>query len=200
MRWILDGYNVMHAGGRLGPKLGREGFRRTRRRFLDELAAALGPVVSAETTVVFDASLHPGDFEVVSTYRGIDVRFALGDENADARIEELIRSHSNPKALVVISSDRRIREAAGRRRARSLTSEAYWELIDDLKERRARPRPDARPSSRKPPAPSDDSAFWLETFRKVADDPEIRNALAPGDALLTDSDIAEIRRQIEREP
>ena len=39
MRWLIDGYNVMHAGGRLGPKLSREGFRRARRRFLDELAA-----------------------------------------------------------------------------------------------------------------------------------------------------------------
>ena len=28
MRWLIDGYNVMHAAGRLGPKLGREGFRR----------------------------------------------------------------------------------------------------------------------------------------------------------------------------
>ncbi len=32
MRWLIDGYNVMYGGGRLGPKLCREGFRRARRR------------------------------------------------------------------------------------------------------------------------------------------------------------------------
>ncbi len=28
MRWLIDGYNVMHAAGLLGPKLSRDGFRR----------------------------------------------------------------------------------------------------------------------------------------------------------------------------
>ena len=64
MRWLIDGYNVMHAGGHLVPKLGREGFRRERRRFLDELAGALGPDRTAGTTVVFDASVPPGDFPI----------------------------------------------------------------------------------------------------------------------------------------
>ena len=123
MRWLIDGYNVMHAGGRLGPKLGREGFRRARRRFLDELAAALGPDVAGQTTVVFDASVPPGRLPLDANYRGLGVLFALGDENADARIEQLIAEHSNPKTLTVVSSDRRIRQAAARRRTRSLTAE-----------------------------------------------------------------------------
>ncbi len=97
MRWLIDGYNVMHAGGRLGPKLSREGFRRARRGFLDELAQALGPAVASETTVVLDASVPPGDFPKVSTYHGLTVVFALGDENADARIEAIIGEHSSPQ-------------------------------------------------------------------------------------------------------
>ena len=97
MRWLIDGYNVMHAGGRLGPKLCREGFRRARRRFLDDLADALGPGAAAETTVVFDASAPPGDFPLDSTFRGLGVLFALGDENADARIESLISRAFEPQ-------------------------------------------------------------------------------------------------------
>ncbi len=106
----------MHAGGRLGPKLSREGFRRARRRFLDELAMALGPQAARQTTVVFDASVHPGDFALDANYRGLGILFALGDENADARIEQLIAADSNPRTLTVVSSDRRIRQAAERRR------------------------------------------------------------------------------------
>src|SRR5262245_26205025 len=119
MRWLVDGYNVMHAGGRLGSKLSREGFRHARRRFLDEISAALGADVARETTVVFDASIHPGDFALDATHRGLRILFALGDENADARIEEIIAGHANPRTLTVVSSDRRIRQAAARRRAKA---------------------------------------------------------------------------------
>jgi len=205
MRWLIDGYNVMHAGGRLGPKLGREGFRRARRRFLDELSAALGPDIARQTTVVFDASVHPGDFRLDADYRGLGVLFALGDENADARIEQIIAEHSNPKTLTVVSSDRRIRQAAARRRARVLTADEFWVLIDDFKEHRARKSQDeARPRSpasdqERQPTPAE-SAFWVETFGEIAEADEIQQALAPGDSLLTDAEIAEIERQIEREP
>ncbi len=153
MRWLIDGYNVMHAGGRLGPKLGREGFRRARRRFLNELAATLPAEEAHQTTIVFDASVPPGDFKVEERYRGLQVLFALGDENADARIEQLIAADSTPKALSVVSSDRRIRQAAHRRRAIVLTAEDYWNRLDDLKELRiAAPRARARaPKVRQPP-------------------------------------------------
>ncbi len=135
MRWLIDGYNVMHAGGRLGPKLSRTGFRNARRRFLDEISAALGPDEARQTTVVFDASVHPGDFALNATYRGLGILFALGDESADARIEEIIADHTNARTLTVVSSDRRIRRAAARRRAKVLTADQFWERIDDLKER-----------------------------------------------------------------
>jgi len=205
MRWLIDGYNVMHAGGRLGPKLGREGFRRARRRFLDELAAALGPDFARETTVVFDASVPPGDFPLDANHRGLGVLFALGDENADARIEQIIAGHSNPKTLTVISSDRRIRQAAARRRTKTLTADEFWVLIDEFKERKARKSPDeTRPRSpvgglERQTTPAD-SAFWLETFGEIAAVGEIQQALAPNDSLLTDAEIAEIAREIEREP
>ena len=54
----------------------------------------------------------------------MSIIFALGDENADARIEQLIAAHSAPKSLTVVSTDRRVRQAANRRKARSITSEA----------------------------------------------------------------------------
>jgi predicted RNA-binding protein with PIN domain len=195
----------MHAGGRLGPKLSREGFRRARRRFLDELAQALGPLVAPESTVVFDASMPPGDFSPVSTYRGLTVLFALGDENADARIEVLISKHSNPKSLSVVSSDNRIRLAASKRRCRSLSAEKFWELLDSLKEARAR----MEKVPAKPPEPGnaeesssrqDDVSYWMNVFRELDESPEIRRAFAPDEPLLTDAAIEEIRREIDREP
>jgi predicted RNA-binding protein with PIN domain len=204
MRWLIDGYNVMHAGGLLGPKLGREGFRRVRRRFLDELSAALAQQASEPTTVVFDASVHPGDFGLETSYRGLGVVFALGDESADARIERLIAADANPKTLTVVSSDRRIRQAAARRRARSVTAVEYWELIDELKERRSRR---AGPGGSSAPVPAElerepaasESARWLEIFGHIADRADVQQALVPRESLLTDAEIAELEREVERE-
>jgi predicted RNA-binding protein with PIN domain len=205
MRWLIDGYNVMHAGGQLGPKLSRQGFRHARRRFLDELAGALGGDFAREATVVFDATVPPGDFGLAETYRGIGLVFALGDECADARIEQLIAAHSNPRALIVVSSDRRIRQAAARRRARSLTADEFWVMVDKVKERKgAKPPVESQGNSpadeRDRRITTDDSAFWLEAFGNVAEIEEIGQALAPGDSLLTDAEIAEIEREVKREP
>jgi predicted RNA-binding protein with PIN domain len=206
MRWVIDGYNVMHAGGRLGPKLGREGFRRARRRFLDELAEALSFDPTIQAAVVFDATVPPGDFPIETTYRGLHLLFAVGDESADERIERMIGQDANPKSLTVISSDHRIRQAAARRRATPITADEFWDRIDDLRTRAAGsigPRADG-------PAPTlaldprlgvtpEESDFWLETFRELAEDPETRRSLAPDSALLTDAEIAEIQRQVDRE-
>ena len=55
MRYLIDGYNLMYAGGLLGKRLGPDGFRKVRTRFLNDLADALGPLDAHQTTVVFDA-------------------------------------------------------------------------------------------------------------------------------------------------
>lgn len=199
MRWLIDGYNVMHAAGRLGPKLSREGFRRARRRFLDELAVLFPIERAGEVTVVFDASLPPGDFPISSSYRGLRVIFAYGDEDADSRIEYILGQDSNPKTLTVVSSDRRIREAASRRRARPLTAEAFLDLGD---------RPRAFSSPARIPEPedprdgmmdADEAAFWVEEFRDVDQVPGVGDVASPGAALLTDAEIAELQRMIDRE-
>lgn len=202
MRWLIDGYNVMHAGGRLGPKLGRAGFRRARRRFLNELAATLPSEEAEHTTVVFDASVPPGDFKVEERYLGLQVVFALGDENADARIEQLIAADSTPKTLSVVSSDHRIRQAAHRRRAVVVTADDYWVRLDDFKERALR-RHEPEQERRQLTAVDralDDPALWQQVFGDLDESAETRQALAPDAALLTEEEIADLERQIEREP
>ena len=199
MRWLIDGYNVMHALGLLGPKLGREGFRRARRRFLDELARVMPVEHAGDVTVVFDASVPPGDFPVVSTYRGISLIFALGDDDADSRIEYIIGHDANPKSLTVVSSDRRIRQAAMRRRATPLTSDAFWDHLDRLRRPVRSPRAGEQLPDRDAETDAGDAEFWVEIFSEVEDSPAVREIRSPTAALLTDAEIAEMQRQIDRE-
>ena len=80
MLWLIDGYNLMFAAGALdGREIRRESFHRKRRRFLCDLADALGPERCRETTVVLDASTPPADFPLKTVYQGLNLIFALGD-------------------------------------------------------------------------------------------------------------------------
>jgi len=217
VRWLIDGYNLMHAAGMLDhDRRSREVFRRKRRQFLARLADALGSARTVETTVVFDASVPPGDFPPASVYQGMTVLFALDDEDADTLIERLIREASAPKKLTVVSTDRRVRQAATRRRAQALTAEAFLDLLDRSRrdvQRRARGGnldradqghggndPTVELAERAAAVSPEELDFWLEEFRDLEDAPEWKEPLLSPPPLLTDAEIAQIQREIDREP
>jgi predicted RNA-binding protein with PIN domain len=211
MLWLIDGYNLMHAAGAIDKhaKNGRT-FHRKRRQFLDVLAGALGVDRASRTTIVFDAKKPPADFPVEATYQGMSIIFALGDENADARIERLIAAHSAPKSLTVVSTDRRVRQAANRRKATSLTSEEFLDAMDRFQRQESRPltapvpapapdRPAAAAADQPSSAASNDADYWVSVFGHLDSTPEVVEALAPSPTLLTDEEIARIQREVDQE-
>lgn len=200
MRYLIDGYNLMYAVGMPSKRPGPDGFRQARNRFLNGLADALGPLDAAQTTVVFDAAAAPGDVPRASTHKGLSVVFAVDNESADERIEELIAAHSSPKTLTVVSTDRRIRQAAGRRKARAVTADAFWVELDARKHRRPREAtPPARPAPAERVISPEESAYWLREFADLDPRPETREALNAERPVLTDEEIAEIEREVDRE-
>jgi len=206
MRILIDGYNLMYARGLLGGKLRPASLRRVRMRFLNELVATLPPVDAHQTTVVFDASLAPADLPSETTHKGLTVVYAVGDENADARIEYLIAHHPTPKTLTVVSSDNRVRQAASRRRAKPLTSEAFLEGIDAQRRKpgqpSAVPAPPSEEALRDRVLSEEERAYWQDTFRPIEADKAVREAQDSEVTDLTDEGIAEIERELEdeREP
>ncbi len=201
MLWLIDGYNLMHAAGAVDSSApSRKVFARKRRRFLIDLADALGQERCRETTVVLDANSPPADFPLESDYQGLHLIFALGDESADARIETLIAAHSAPKSLTVVSSDRRVRRAASRRRARALSADEFLDLLDRFKFDRKAPPVNPLPSAQADVALTpEERAYWLEQFAGVDASPEAREGPANPPVLLTDADIARIQQEIDSE-
>ena len=205
MPTLIDGYNLMYAGGLLGKKLGPDQFRKVRTRFLNDLAHALGPIRSHETTVVFDASNPPFELPAKSKHKGLTVLYAINHENADALLERLIAENSAPKRLKVVSTDRRVRQAATRRRAVSITADDFWVEIDRLKAtpRRVEKSEEATPPKSEPlrdPRLTDgELAFWAAAFQDLEAMPETHEALGDGPSMLTDADIARIEREVEDE-
>lgn len=163
MSLVIDGYNLLHASGILGRGIGPGSLERSRDALLNFLAESLDARQLAGTTVVFDAHDAPPGLPRVIDHRGLTVRFAPRDSDADAVIEHLIAEHSAPRRLVVVSSDHRLHRAARRRRAKAIDSDVWY--ADVLRQRIEGARKKT-PGSRKPSAPLTEGEvrYWLRQF------------------------------------
>jgi uncharacterized protein len=199
MRTLIDGYNVMFAAGLMGRKFGPEGFRKARARFLNDLAATLDAVDAHMTTVVYDANDAPEHVPASTRHKGITVLFAVDEDSADERIEDLIAGHPNPKTLTVVSSDHRIQRAATRKKAKVLSADEFLTRLDLLKERK-RPSAESRIESTRQEIPTPaESEFWMEEFREVVESEEAREVARGDPSFPTDEELARIEREVEEE-
>lgn len=133
MRILIDGYNLLFQSPLVGRGRGPGWLDRARKRLISHLHSHLSLDLLQKTCLVFDASrvgVTESDFH---TERGIAVVFSTQHPEADDLLEELIRKHTSPKSLLVVSSDHRIRQCANARRARPSTSEQF---LRDLQESR----------------------------------------------------------------
>lgn len=202
MAYLIDGYNLMHAMVNVRPKLRPAELQRLRRRFLNELAKRLGAVAAAETTVVFDAAGMPtAPGSKSERQHGMTIRFTA---DADDWIEAVLGEQgARGSGWVVVSSDRRIREAARRRKVASLSTDQFLDRLDASRPAlRFEGTPSrAEPSSTdRPPAPTgDEAAYWRAEFRELIEADEANRPLRRSDFVPTDEEIARIAREVERE-
>jgi predicted RNA-binding protein with PIN domain len=171
MPFLIDGYNLLHALGLVRGRTGPHGLAKARAALLGLLTAAHGDD-AGEVTIVFDARRAPAGADDAE-YRGpLHVEFARHEE-ADDRIEWLIAHDPAPKRLVVVSDDRRLHQAARRRRCAAWKCAAYLDWLD---RRRREHQAQRRPEGGKPEAVSPAEAErWLDAFDGLRDDPEFRD-------------------------
>src|SRR5262245_27118085 len=117
--YLIDGYNLLYAMGVLHGRVGPRGLEKTRLRLLGLLHAAFGADAAAVTGVSAAAAAPPGA-AAAQEYQGLKVLFAVGSDQADGLIEELIRTAAAPRRLTVVSDDHRLQQAARRRRCAAL--------------------------------------------------------------------------------
>jgi hypothetical protein len=170
MRFLIDGYNLLHRLGLVRTRMAPGELAGARRRLISLLEKAYGDDTRL-ACIVFDAAGSSGKATHQQSDQGVDVRYAGRNEIADDVIEDLIRSHHAPKQLTVISDDHRIQRAARRRACRVLGCADYLEEL----EQKLRPRPPkAEEDSIEQAAPGPDADFWLQTFAPIERDPELR--------------------------
>jgi predicted RNA-binding protein with PIN domain len=163
MSLIIDGYNLLNVAGCFGHGKGPGGLKRAREAMLNLLAESIPPDEVPRTIVVFDASESPWGSARAMQHKGLSVRFAPKDGDADSLIEELIAADSAPRRLTVVSSDHRLQRAAHRRKATAIDSDQWFaQLMRERQERHATgPAPSLKPEG---PFSPGEVEYWLKAF------------------------------------
>ena len=75
--------------------------------------------------IVFDGK-GPPDKSGFDNISNLEVLFAGLATDADTVIEDKIKANTAPRRLTVVSSDRRVRDAARARKAKAIKSDVFW--------------------------------------------------------------------------
>ncbi len=174
--FIIDGYNLLYAIGALQGRAGPAGLEKARQRLLGLLAGSFGAEAGG-VTVVFDAAGAPPRAVASQEYRGVLVRFAVHEAEADDLIEELIRHSSAPRSLTLVSDDHRLQRAARRRDCRVQGCEEFMVWLGRY--RRERTRPAAEAPEKRDGLTEQETVSWVREFADLADDPAFKELFEP---------------------
>ena len=110
--------------------------------------------------IIFDG-IGPPDKTSLRDIANLEVIFS-GKYEADDIIEQLVLENTAPKRLVVVSSDRRVKTAAKKRKAVAIRSDDFWyELVKFLEKKRlSHPEPPGKRDG----ISKDETDKWLEEF------------------------------------
>lgn len=120
--WLVDGYNVLHAGVLRGRD--RAGWWKAAAQARVVAAAAGFDDPQAEVWVVFDAARPEAASERCAAPPGGRVRLVF-TPSADDWIVQKVRGHAEPERLAVVTADRQVAERARHRGARVVSPLAF---------------------------------------------------------------------------
>ena len=166
---LIDGYNLMYAigyaqAGDMRPKALETG----RNRLIELLAEHLGPAAN-QTCIVFDAGeVAPKGLPKFYQQRSIHLLFSSDYLSADECIQEILQVHSNPKRLVLLSSDHSVQRKGTARGATIRDSEDWKQAMELLTDRTLNDKQPAEealdPSKQNPNLSASDREKWLREF------------------------------------
>ena len=130
------------------------------------------------------------------------VIYAIEDDDADTRIELLIAADSAPRSLTVVSTDRRIRRAAERRRASTILSDDFLDYLDTLRRpvhSRVTSRENDFESNRLEPLSTEEVDAWAREFGEFDDDLVAETPFRSEALDWSDAELERIAQEVEAE-
>ena len=155
MPHLIDGYNLL----RLIQKVNEELITLTEAGLCRIISEYLVRV--RDYGHIFFDGVGPPDKTNLSNFTYLEVYFSGPNTDADSLIELKIADNTAPKSLVVVSTDRRIKAAAKKRKAISLRSEVFWAAMVTQLERR---RPTPEPKEKRQGITDGETDQWLDIF------------------------------------
>ncbi|MHC4075808.1 MAG: NYN domain-containing protein [Planctomycetota bacterium] len=152
---IIDGYNLLHSIQNVSEGSGS----------IDDIQMCrivgqyLG-FVGEQGVVVFDG-IGPPEKSGFYNIGNLEVIFSGQRSDADTVIEIKIKASTAPKRLRIVSSDRRLRDAARARKATVTKSEQFWY---DIQKRLSRKKTKKEPSAKCRGISGSETRQWLKLF------------------------------------
>jgi len=153
--FIIDGHNLLHAICKM-----EEDAKALREAGLCKVLGTYLRLTGEKAEIVFDGT-GPPDKSGFDGIRNLEVLFAALGTDADTTIEDKIRATTAPKGLTIISSDRRLQQAAHARRATAIKSEIFWIEVQKQLSRKRGPR---EPSAKRQGLSQSETEQWLKVF------------------------------------
>jgi predicted RNA-binding protein with PIN domain len=154
---LIDGDNLLHAARDMG-----DPDRLVGRSMLCDSLGAWARRQDERVHIVFDGVSPDPALASQIGHPAIQVSYSGAGVSADSVIADLLTANSAARRVLVVSTDREVRQAARRRRAHSMRSDDFWRQVQrDLSRREPRvAEPDEK---RTGPAP-DEVDDWLRRF------------------------------------
>jgi len=154
MAVIIDGYNLLHSIRK------SEYYESISDVQLCKVVGKFLKLTGQKGEIVFDGT-GPPDKSVFDNISNLEVFFAGLRSDADTVIEEKIKASTAPKRLTIVSSDRRLRDAARKRKTTAMKSDVFW---DNLCKRLARKKTITEPIGKRQGLSDGETDQWLKIF------------------------------------
>jgi predicted RNA-binding protein with PIN domain len=155
MPLIIDGYNLLHSIHQTD-----EDFDAISDIQLCRIVDAFLMQTKQKGEIIFDGS-GPPNKSTFDNMRKLEVLFAGPSRDADTVVENKIKASTDAKRLTVVSSDRRILQAARARRAAVMKSDAFW---DGLQRQLSRKKTAHEPAAKRHGLSESETEQWLRIF------------------------------------
>jgi hypothetical protein len=155
MPFLIDGHNLLHSIHKA-----TEDFESLSEIQLCRIVTRYLTQIGERGEMIFDGT-GPQDKSPFENMGDLEVAFAGLGTDADTVIEQKIRISTAPRRLTVVSSDRRLRRAAQKRKATAVRSDVFWSDVQKQLRRRTKAR---EPAEKRFGLSESETQQWLEFF------------------------------------
>ncbi len=153
---LVDGYNAIFNCEEFEDILESKDLEGARNALCSRIA---GMGLSEGTTVVFDGDISVG-LPNRTRISSVSVVFSPSESSADDEIEAILRKHSNPDSITVVTSDGGLAEKARAVRAKTIKVEDFLERGSPEPRKAERPEPRVKFEG---PGP-EELKYWMRVF------------------------------------